>query len=181
MDERTKGYVVGISAGVAVGIILIAVILKVTKTNGRMKCEFDERQELIRGRGYKYGFGTLILCNVLYAGILEIGLKIPVEPDTAMFLMILMSVLVTVSYWIWNDAYFGLNVHRPRIMAAFVLLAALNLWLGVKGILEGRSVKNGRLTTGGLNLFCGIMFIIVFAVLLAKHLRESFGVQEDEE
>lgn len=181
MEEHTAGYLVGVGIGVAIGLIVVAVILKVTRNDGGIRCKFDERQAIIRGKGYQYGFISLVICNILYALLSATDLKLPVDLDMAVFLGIFISIVVMISYLIWHDAYFALNERRPRVMIAFMLIAALNLWLGVKSILEGRAVRDGVLTGGSLNLFCGILFIIIFVVLLAKHIKEASGMQEDEE
>lgn len=183
MDEHTVGYLTGIGAGVLIGIILVAFILRMTKTNGKIRCEFDERQARIRGTGYKYGFYALITCNILYAVVWmaaeAMGKTIPVETDVAVFMMIFLSVIVMISYLIWHDAYFALNEHRKRVMISFACIALFNLWLGIMSIKDGRVVEDGVLTTGSLNLFCCIMFAIIFVVLLAKHIRESSEMGEE--
>ena len=40
-------------------------------TKMKMKGQFDERQELVKGRGYKYGFFTLCILNIFIVGTEE--------------------------------------------------------------------------------------------------------------
>ena len=46
----------GMVTGLVLGLILFIIILKVTKKDGKIKCQYDERQELARGKGFKYGY-----------------------------------------------------------------------------------------------------------------------------
>lgn len=147
MDEYSISYLLGIIAGVLVGLLVAAVILKVTKKNGRIKSEYDERQELIRGKGIAWGFLTLVICNILYAGTAELKLELPVVPSVAVVIMIFASAAVMVVYFIWHDVYFGLN-----------------------SVANGRAVKDGQLTLDSINLFCVGLFAIVFLALLVKRL-----------
>ena len=46
-------YGMGVVCGILVGLLLMVVILKLTKTDGSLKCKYDERQQLVRGKGFQ--------------------------------------------------------------------------------------------------------------------------------
>lgn len=164
---------IGVICGVLVGVVLVAFILKATKTDGTMKCKYDERQQIVRGKGFKYGFFTLMIYNFLYAAVESSMERRYMDTWTAMILGIAAGVLVYVSYCIWNEGYFSLNESPKRVMIAFVLIAAINLVLGGIQIRRGGVIVDGVLTAQCMNLICGGMFLIVFAVLFAKRIRNK--------
>ena len=47
MSNYDAGHVIGVSAGVAIGVLLVIAILKFSKKDGSLKCKYDERQELV--------------------------------------------------------------------------------------------------------------------------------------
>ena len=51
-----ESMVLGILCGLLIGGIVVVIILKLTKEDGSVKCKYDERQQLVRGIGFKYGF-----------------------------------------------------------------------------------------------------------------------------
>ena len=163
-------YIAGVVCRILFGLVLVAVVLKVTKTDGRMKCEYDERQMVARGRGYKYGFFTFIVCALLYGFCAGNGAWLPLDPGASMFLLCVVAITVHVSYCIWNDAYFALNENRGSVLIAFLVIGAANLLIGVTNVVQGNAVRAGQLTMRGANLFCGVLFLLFFGVLLAKHL-----------
>ena len=51
-----NGKGAGFAVGITVGVILVMVLLKMSNTDKKIKTEYDERQERIRGKAYKYAF-----------------------------------------------------------------------------------------------------------------------------
>lgn len=170
-------YVAGVAAGVLVGILFIFLFLKVTKTDGKMKCKYDERQNTARGNGFKYGFFTLMICNMLHAFAMDGDTVLPVDGSVIILISVMLGILVYVSYCIWNDAYFSLNENRRRVLILFGVIGVANLCLGIGSLHSGRAFTNGVLNVHSVNLFCGIMFLMIFTVLLVKRA----AVKSDEE
>lgn len=173
MSTYNMGMVFGMSVGVFAGIILILVLLKVTKTDGKLRCEYDERQEVLRGRGFKYAFFTIMFCNMLY-GFLEIGFeKMPVEAGTFMILSAFTGVAVYAAYGILNDCYFSLNENRRKVMIVFAVIGIGNLMLGIMNLLNGKGIENGVMNYRCINLFCGLLFVEIYIVLLIRYFRRE--------
>lgn len=161
-------YALGVGCGIIFGLILLAVILKLTKTDGFMKCKYDERQQLVRGRGFKYAFFTLMFYNVFY-GILDVALEKRVMDNfTGMIIGIVLGAMVYAIYCIWNDGYFSLNENPRRVRIAFFAIGVFNLALAFWSIAHGTVMEDGILTFRGANLFCGIMMLIICGVSFAK-------------
>lgn len=160
--------ILGFISGLMIGCILIAILLKITKTDHSMKCKYDERQELIRGKGFKYGFFTLIIFNFLAAMLSSFVEKPHIEAEALMIIGILIGIFVYVTYCIWHESYFSLNENPKRVLIAFFLIALVNLGVGYSHYLNGVLFRNGVLTVYCVNLFCGLLFLMIFLVLSAK-------------
>ena len=60
--EHTVGYGLGLMAGILAGVGIVALLLRLRVLDRT----FDERQELARGRAYRYGFWTLAAALAAY-------------------------------------------------------------------------------------------------------------------
>lgn len=166
-------------AGFVVGLLLVAVVMFIfnrkAHTDGARKPKFDERQELIRGRGYKYAFFTLLVYLVAYGAIGYAWFA----PLAGAFLGVVIGVAVYAGYTIWHDAYFALNEKRRMYILLDALIFVINAAAGVSNVLQGRVVENGVVTGGGsINLMCAGLFLVVLAALLVKEIasrREEEG------
>lgn len=168
-----NGLVIYIVAGLIIGLILVAIVLKVTKRDGSFKCKFDERQELVRGRGFKYAFFTLISYN-LFLGLIYPALeKEFMDESIKLILGVLLAILVYACYCIWHEGYFSLNENPKRVLIAFAIIALSNLLIGVVQLSHFGFLVDGKITYHSTNLFCALMFIIVFITLLLKSISNK--------
>lgn len=112
--DRSLAYGLGFVFGVIVfsAIILIPMLIGLTKDR-KLKRKYDERQEAIRGRGFKGAFYTVIILNTLYSFALVGFEKVPIEPSAMMVLIVIFGVAVYAWYCILNDGYFALNEKVP--------------------------------------------------------------------
>lgn len=164
-------YLLGILCGVTLGLILIWVLLKWTKKDGSSKCRYDERQQIVRGQAFKAAFFTLIFCDALYALEDAIVEKQFLYGADAMGMCIIISVVVYACYCIWNEGYFALNENRKRVLVAFALIALMNFVIfGIHAVNDG-IWEEGMLAPCILNLFCGVMFLVIFSVMLMKRMQ----------
>lgn len=178
MEEQKLGMIAGMAAGLVAGLIVAAIILKVTKTNGRMKCEYDERQSVIRGKGYKYGFFAFMICNFLHGMSYAAKISLPLDTGAFSVLSIIIAMAVQITYCIWNDAYFSMNENKGRVLSVFALIGIVNLSIGIFGLHEGGAIENGVLNFRCANLFCGVLFLFIFCVLFLKRFWAS-GADEE--
>lgn len=170
-------YAAGVVLGCLVGIVLVAVVLKLTKTDHSSKCKYDERQQSVRGKGFKYGFFAMIIVNMLII-ILKVGrVPVPVQMEVQTFLSILVGVLVYAVYSIWHDGYFALNENKKRVLVAFGVIGLANIGIGIANIMSGEMLQNGQLNYQSINLLCGIMFVLLFLVIALKDANQSREVE----
>lgn len=167
-EKDMSAYMSGVIVGIIVGLVLIVFLLKWTKKDGNMRCQWDERQLLIRGNGFKYSFFTVIVLLFLYS---MIGFEIkgfPMDYQATGIFIILVGVAVDVVYCIWKGAYFSLNENRRRVLIVFAFLGVFNLFLGIRHLIKGDAFTDGILNGMNANLFCGLLFVIVFAALFLR-------------
>lgn len=169
--EHSFAYI----AGFAFGILLVAVVMfffgRYAHTDGKRKPKFDERQELVRGRGYRYAFFTLLVYHLVYA-VLKMAFGWAVLDDiTGMFIGLMLSISVYACYAIWHDAYFALNEKRKYYIWLFAAVTVLNGVIGIGHVVRGEVFVNGRTSFSNcLNLLCAVLFLVVLAALLIKEI-----------
>ena len=170
--------------GFIVGLLLVAVIvLLYKKATGTSAAEYDERQQMLRGIGYKYAYFTLLGIGVVAMLIMELGIKLPINGLLLYFAGILISLLVYVGYCVRKDAYLGLNQNYNRYIALCVAVAVFNLIPLVGGIMSKSLIVNGMISdTYGLNILCILAFTAVGIMLAVKKAGEKTEeVDFDEE
>lgn len=159
--------------GVVIGLLVVVIILAVTKTGDDTKNQFDERQELVRGKGFQYGFFAIMISNAVLLFMKAFEISLFSDLQVAMVLSIVIGVSVFASYCIWNDGYFALNENRKSLLVMFGVIGLLNLVIGIGNIFAGVVIENGAFTFRSTNLFCSMMFIVVFIMLLLKQIKDG--------
>lgn len=172
-NQLETGYKFGIVFGVAIGILLVIILLTLTKNGDKVKCQFDERQELVRGRGFKYGFFTIMISNtvLLILQVLEVSLFSNTE--VTMLISIVLGVSVFASYCIWHDGYFALNENRRKLIVVFGVCGLMNIVISIANIWNGKIMQDGALTFYSSNIFCALLFVEIFSMLLIKHIKDG--------
>ena len=152
MSARQIGFIAGLI--VLLGIVVICAIIKKSSLKG----EYDERQELIRGRGYKYALLTVMVFNA-------ICLIFGVEGQVPYFGV----------YSILHDAFIGLNNNVRSFVVLFAACIIANLFGGIHHLQQGL-LENGQVTFAtGSNLTLSVGFVILLITILVQH----FSSRED--
>lgn len=176
MDDKSTGiaYALGFIFGVLiVSAIVVVIILIATKEDGSIKCKYDERQELIRGRAYKISFYIMLICNFIYVMLDEVYDKLPIETSLYMALVVILCVGTHAWYCIYNGAYIALNENTNRIIVALSLVGLFNIVLGITSLVKGEWVEDGMLTFNCSNMACGCMLLITVLVIIAKRIHDK--------
>ncbi len=164
--EYALGFIVGV---VVVSAALVIMMLFLTSRNKKLKRSYDERQELVRGKGFKYAFYTVITLNMLYA-IADIAYKrIPIEASVVMFLVAICGVGVYAWYCILNDGYFAINDKKKETIICLSAIGIFNLAIGINSAVQDGFFEDGILTYDCMNLVCGIFLLLTVIVILIKH------------
>ena len=160
-----SSYKIGIFTGFIVAFIFLFII------SFKKKCtnEYDERQMMIRGRGYSYAFYVVLILGILY-GIFQEEFPQIIPPGVVIIIILFLSVTVLCTYLIFNDAYWGYKYHKFKTYFIFyIAMFITNLIQPVKVLAENRMFINGILQyTGILPLIVSIFFLYMAVILSIK-------------
>ena len=163
---RGRGYglhILGFMAAMAVAGLVVG------KLAGKKlgKAEFDERQQLARGKAYKAGFYTLLV------GLLAVYL-IPIftewQPkDTALlpFAVICVGVTVFACVAVANDAYLGIRQNPRAMLLVIGIVVVGNLTAGFS-VMESVGFADGLAVENSMNFIIAAMGLIILAALAIR-------------
>lgn len=171
----------GCSLGVITGIVITIILCKVCNKNGRVKTEYDERQELQRGKSYKYAFYAMTGYSALLIVLSIADIELPIDKAIELFSIFFVGVMTLITSEIFTDSYWGLNNSRKNFSIAMILIGLFNFYIAAAAYKDGRMIVDGKLTVIGLNLLCGIMFVIMGIEFLVKNLLDKKNENEEEE
>lgn len=166
--ENSKAYLAGILVGFA-AVAIAGFIAKVVFKKKIFSCEYDERQELIRGRAFKYGFLAMMVYFAVFgigSGILDHELV-----PTRILCVIGIGIGLTVFavYAIWHDAYYALKEKPTAYIVLFLAVIVLNVFAAVRfwvGHEPGVSPVS-------MNLIFAAVFLVILIVQLMKMAKDK--------
>jgi len=166
--EYKFGVLVGIIAGLLVGIALVALLFH----KKVLDMHFDERQELARGKAYQYGFFTLLSCLFAY-GVSDLALGRWCDALAGVTFCAAAGLGVFAVTCILKDAYLGLREKPRQVMIMFALIAIINLGFGFMSCISGGLVENGVLTFRAVNPILGAEVLVILIVYMVNHLLRN--------
>lgn len=177
----STSYAAGLAFGIVTALIIVALVWKFSKK--WMKGTFDERQELVRGRGYKYACFTILIMLTLDLFAESFGAfeTLPVSRTLAIFIMILAGVMVYALYCIKNDSYFGVGTDARTYRAVMWVVIACNAVSGINGLRSG-VMEGGKLAFGPCAslLFCLAFVIILISLSVKQRKADEEAAAEDD-
>ena len=141
------------------------------------EAKYDERQTAVRGRAFKYAYGTLLVALLFYAASDDIWNWC--VPLTGCAAAIAVSLVPYVWVSIMNEAYWWANTKRIGQYVTFALLGLMNLGLALSSWLRGDLTVDGVLQIGGANLVLGSVFIYIFVIAMIQRARLRRDGDED--
>lgn len=173
-QAKTTALVLGLLAGGCFTFVLLAT------ANKRHRLEsprYDERQELERGRGFRYAFYVFLIGYGLLTCV--DFLELVSSPDAAFLhaCCYFLAITVYVIYCICHESYFALNEKPKAVMILFSFVGVFNLLISMQGDL----IKDGHFTFNVLNVLCFLMFFVLAIVTLFKNLTYSKKKTSDDE
>lgn len=160
---------------------LVVLILALITQGPGLRERYDERQELERGRGFKYAFFTMLFYFLIM--VFMDAADLPLAADTSLLYCcgVLLGILVYMVYCIWHESYFALNQNMRSGMFAFGMIGLSNFLIGLINLLDGNLVENGRLTFRIVNPLCSLLLFALFLTMLLKKIVSSKGDSTDED
>ena len=176
---NNTAYAAGLACGILIAVVILLIFHKFNKN--KLKGTFDERQELAKGRGYKYSTFTLLILIVIDLlaesfGVFEI---LPFTRELVLFFILIVGVLVFAVYCIMNDAYLGVGTNMRSYKALMWIIIVLNGVSAIMGFRDGAMV-DGKLVFGPfMSLLCCLAFVIIGVAFYIK--GRSAAAEENEE
>ena len=158
-------YAMGLVFGISVGLAVVALLFK----KKVLDMTFDERQERSRGKAYQYGFMVMGVSIILY-GVLDVTMGRWCDTLTGNLICFCIGLTVFAVTCILNDAYMSLKEKPRKVITLCLLVALMNLAIGVANAMHGTVVVDGMLSTGSVNLIVGVMSLVILAVYIVNYL-----------
>lgn len=133
------------------------------------EAKYDERQTAVRGRAFKYAYGTLLVALLFYAASDDIWNWC--VPLTGCAAAIAVSLVPYAWVSIMNEAYWWANTKRVGQYVTFALLGLMNLGLALSSWLRGDLIVDGVLQVAGANMVLGVLFVYVSILSLVQRAR----------
>lgn len=141
------------------------------------KNEYDEYQQILRGRGYKYAFYSLLAALYCLYMLAELaGIRFP-QAFYFWFLMYV-GISVQVGYSLWSGAYFPINKKEVGISPKqFFILSSCMVVVALFLIWQG-DYPADVFAKGGLGMICllglfPLQNIIILAIRLWRERRDD--------
>lgn len=160
-------YRIGVFCGIFFGVVIIGIITRLCRKDKKLWSVYDERQQIARGKAYKYGFFTFLF-ELVYLMVIAPTLTAYISMNIQCFLALVIGVLVYAIYCILNEAYFGVNDTMTKWSLMFGLIGAFNLIIGFIAFFEHEPNLAEDYPNGLTNIICGFMMVICFATVMIK-------------
>ena len=174
-------YLLGLFFGIVTAIIAYLIVWMFFGGKHIKGNEFDERQYLVRGKAYRYGFFGIIFALLPLMIAFEWNVRLPVTPGFAMFLAMLIGIDVYAVYSIMNDAYFGIDANKTKLTVFFAIIILVNAlcgWINLKDVLsQGIQVIDLHL---GANAAVAAAFLPVVIAMVVKNAADSKEDADEE-
>ena len=156
----------GFVTGILVVAIVCAVMGKMAKKKGVFgKGQYDERQQIARGRAFTWAYATLLVYLAIWMVLRTMEIPFFME-GISVVIGALLSIAVFVAYSIFHDAYFKASESPKTWLIIISAISLLNLGLGAGRLFRGETIAE-RLYNN-MNLFVGALFLVVVACVVIK-------------
>ncbi len=169
----------GMAMGLMVGLVIAVILLKVANKDHKLKTQYDERQELVKGKGYKYSFYTMMCVEVVLMLLDMAGISFPIESYLIHTCTLLLGCLVLCVHSIWNGAYWGLNNNHKRYAIIIVVAVILNIIPVAAAIAHNSLSGTGIDSIPILNIIVLVWMAMIGIAALAKKIIDGKAAEEE--
>ena len=172
-SHQTITFLAGCTVyGLLMGLLVFSLCYKGSRP------EYDERQKLVIGNGYKYAFYTLFALMLIYSLLSYSGMSDFMSPAIFCEAAIIVGVAVFAIYTTVNDGYFAVNVMSGRLTGIFTVLFLLLLAASVINAVKGHIYADGRFEIGVIFVLLTVVLGTLLTVFFVKRRNAS---REEEE
>lgn len=172
-SHQTITFLAGCTVyGLLMGLLIFSLCYKGSRP------EYDERQKLVIGNGYKYAFYTLFALMLIYSLLSYSGMSDFMSPAIFCEAAIIVGVAVFAIYTTVYDGYFAVNVMSGRMTGIFAVLFLLLLAASVINIVKGHIYAKGRFEIG---IIFVLLTVVVGILLTLFFVKRKTATGEEEE
>ena len=173
---------------VAMFLAIIAIVYAITYTMRRggkhtsVKGEYDERQERIRGRGYKISFFAYMIEFAILLFSDGVELELPLTNGAMYAIMFILPICIFVVYSISKDAFIGVRNNIKSFIAIAVVVLIVDIASTIAQSIAGAMIVDGKLTSACIAPATGVLFLVVLIALLIrnKSIKAEEGMLDEE-
>ncbi len=153
--------------------LLLAVLIALILRKKSADPEYDERQQLLRGKAYQHAFIVSMFYGVLY-GVLTVSTGLHfMEDGAAVFIGAFLGLMVFAVECVWKDAFFTVR-RTPRTYILLYAVITLSQIIGtVSEIRAGTLIENGLLTGRCLYPAMALTFLAILVTILIRRITEK--------
>lgn len=172
--EEIIGAVLGIifAAAAIAAVLLFARAVRKEKTHG--DTEYDERQLMLREKGYRLGFFVTLIAEALVLLLLEYDVIPAASATMAVYTALIAGVAVFAVFCAMQDVFFPMGEKGTTSLVLWAGLALVNgLSAGIR-IANGTMVRNGaiRFSDGSYIVNAALFLTILAACLIRRFVKE---------
>ncbi len=178
-EEINSTYLAGFIAGLLLVAVFMIIAIIIKRKKGMNK-KYDERQKAIQGVAYKIGFLTCIGYFIVNGIFCDIIYK-PWGSITDMnFVGVCLGIIAMAGYSIMKNAYISIGEKEKSYLFLFIIVAIINImcfFINSGMLFDDKPQEN----VYSLNLYCGITFFILSAVLGVKMIMDRVNSKKEME
>ena len=168
----------------AVIAIIYAALFTMKKDGKRAsaKGEYDERQERIRGIGYKILSFAYMIEFVFLMFSNGVELELPLTNGAMYAIMFVLPICIFVVYCISKDALIGVRNNIKRFVAIAVVALVSDIASTIAQTVNGVMIVDGKLTSAFIAPATGVLFLVVLIALLVRNnqIKAEEGALDEE-
>lgn len=157
-----------------VGLVIVSTLFRKNKNNDRQS-NYDERQLIVQGKGYKYGFFTVCILEVINYFFYIGEIKSSIDPEVIALLIVLFGAMVHTVYCIINDAYLKRYEDKKIALWIFLFVGLIDIINSIRNLIIGELFTDYAMLT----FVAGLFFLIVPVSVFIR--TQKLKIEEDED
>ena len=171
-------YALGVMFGILTAVLIVSIFSYVKRRKTGRCDDYDERQQLIRGKAYQHAFIVTLCVAALYGGLVAITERPYMADGVAPLLVTFIGVGAFGAESILRDAFYTAK-NRPKTYILLYIACILSQIAGAMGHFHAHDlVLDGVLTMNVLPLACIVLFSVILICLVVKAARKP---KEDDD
>lgn len=171
-------YALGLMFGILIALLIVTILSVAKRRKTGKPDDYDERQQLIRGKAYQHAFFAVMIFSALY-GLAVVTAERPLMVDgLSALIAMFVGVVVFAVESIARDAFFTAKNRPKSYIILYIAVIFSQIVNAVGNIRDGGLVQDGVLTMNVLPVICAAVFTIILLAIILKTVRKP---KEDDE